>query len=98
MVHHALAPSFGKKLRTAAVRVVPMPRMRGADQPTRRREFGEDPDFLPALPRLDLDALDWWPAVDPNQPIRYLPGGDDGRGPLAATLGGWLALLVTVLT
>jgi len=80
--------------RTVSVRVPATPRPRDG----RPREFGEDPGFVPPLPRLNPDALAWWHAVDPDQPVRYLPRTESSWVPLSTVLGTWLVLLAGVLT
>ncbi|GDY29233.1 J domain-containing protein [Gandjariella thermophila] len=71
---------------------VPVPRTA-----SRRRDFGDDPDFVPVLPRLSREAVAWWHAVEPDDPVHYLPRTGPGRVPIAASLGGWLVLVAAVL-
>lgn len=37
----------------------------------RARRFGDDPDFVPAAPRLDTTSIPWWHAVDHTARIHY---------------------------
>jgi hypothetical protein len=67
---------------------------------TRRRpgrSFGEDPDYVPKPPRLRLDDIPWWDAVDPETRVRYLPVIGPKRGPTLALVGAWSLLLVAGL-
>jgi hypothetical protein len=63
----------------------------------RQRDLGDDPDFVPALPRLTRDTVAWWHAAEPDDPVRYLPRTGPCRAPVAAGLGGWLVLVAAVL-
>ncbi|MDI2029383.1 DnaJ domain-containing protein [Saccharopolyspora sp. TS4A08] len=63
---------------------------------TRRpgRGFGEDPDYVPRMPRVRLDDLTWWDVVDPQARVQYLPVlGPDAR-PTTALVGAWSLLLL----
>jgi DnaJ-like protein len=77
-----------------------------ADEPSRpkvperrrkRRNFGEDPSYVPKMPRLRLDDISWWDTVDPDARIRYLPIIGPERGPTLALVGGWSLLLLAGL-
>ncbi|GAA4617980.1 DnaJ domain-containing protein [Saccharopolyspora hordei] len=63
----------------------------------RRRTFGDDPDYVPRLPRLRLDDIAWWDGVDPDARIRYLPITGPERAPTLALVGGWTLLLLAGL-
>ncbi|QIZ33576.1 J domain-containing protein [Saccharopolyspora sp. ASAGF58] len=63
----------------------------------RRRHFGEDPAYVPKMPRLRLDDLPWWDAVDPDTRVRYLPVTGPDRTPTLALVGGWSLLLLAGL-
>lgn len=66
-------------------------------QRRRRRHFGEDPAYVPKMPRLRLDDLPWWDAVDPDTRVRYLPVTGPDRAPTLALVGGWSLLLLAGL-
>ncbi|MBQ0927601.1 J domain-containing protein [Saccharopolyspora endophytica] len=63
---------------------------------TRRpgRDFGEDPDYVPRMPRVRLDDLDWWDGVDPQARVQYLPVLGPDRMPTFALVGAWSLLLL----
>ncbi|WP_184727828.1 J domain-containing protein [Saccharopolyspora phatthalungensis] len=63
----------------------------------RRRSFGEDPAYVPKLPRLRLDDIPWWDTVDPDTRVRYLPVTGPDRAPTLALVGGWSLLLLAGL-
>ncbi|KAA5827092.1 DnaJ domain-containing protein [Saccharopolyspora hirsuta] len=62
-----------------------------------RRTFGDDPNYVPRLPRLRLDDIAWWDGVDPDARIRYLPVTGPERAPTLALVGGWSLLLLAGL-
>ncbi|WP_019854183.1 J domain-containing protein [Actinopolyspora mortivallis] len=62
-----------------------------------RRDFGADPHFVPPTPELDVDRLPWWHAVNPKQPVRYIPRASYRGGVTASVVGGWALLLPVVL-
>ncbi|MGO1052214.1 J domain-containing protein [Crossiella sp. CA198] len=66
----------------------------------RTRTFGPDPEFTPAMPRLDPDTIPWWPEVDPVERIRLVPPTGPGHGPAFGSLTVWLLMwvLLPVLT
>ncbi|MFR9731745.1 J domain-containing protein [Saccharopolyspora sp. MS10] len=63
----------------------------------RRRDFGEDPEFVPPAPDLDPDDIPWWDEVDPAERVVYLPVTAPDRGPALALAGGWVLLAATGL-
>lgn len=66
-------------------------------RPGRRRDFGEDPDFVPSRPRLSADDIPWWDGVDPTARVRYLPVTGPDAGPTLALVGAWTLLLMAGL-
>ncbi|WP_017974578.1 J domain-containing protein [Actinopolyspora halophila] len=62
-----------------------------------RRDFGADPNFVPPKPEPDVDQLPWWHAVNPKQPVRYIPRAPYRGGAMATAIGGWALLLPVVL-
>jgi hypothetical protein len=81
------------RLRPLSARPVTMPVPRTGPRP----DLGDDPDFVPVLPRLTRETLAWWYPLEPDAPVRYLPRVGPGRTPIAAGLAGWLALVAVVL-
>ncbi|MBE9375895.1 DnaJ domain-containing protein [Saccharopolyspora sp. HNM0983] len=69
-----------------------------APQRKRRRQFGDDPDFVVRLPRLGPDDIAWWDAVDPSARVRYLPLTGPERRTVLALVTGWSGLLGAGLT
>ncbi|MFE9744978.1 DnaJ domain-containing protein [Saccharothrix saharensis] len=63
----------------------------------RLRNFGEDPDFVPPKPVVDLGGLAWWHLVDVGQRVRYVPAAGPGHAPALAALCGWFFLLLPVV-
>lgn len=62
------------------------------------RDFGEDPDFVPASPRLDPDTITWWHWSGLYDRVRYLPVVGPGLRPVLLTAVAWVVLLVPLLT
>lgn len=60
---------------------------------SRRRDFGDDPDYVARLPRLGPDDIPWWDSVDPAARVRYLPLVGPARGSVLALVTGWSMLL-----
>ena len=58
------------------------------------RDFGEDPDYVPRMPRVRLDDLTWWDSVDPTARVQYLPVLGPDRTPTMALVGAWSLLLL----
>jgi hypothetical protein len=81
-----------------AVQAQPTPgpprRRPGGARSSRMRGFGEDPDFAPAMPRVDPEKCLWWKTVDPAQRVRYLPVTGPEPAVLWGVVGGWLLLLL----
>ncbi|KAA2264928.1 DnaJ domain-containing protein [Solihabitans fulvus] len=75
----------------------PRPRPRATGKPSRPKDFGEDPNFVPPQPRLDPSAISWWQNVDIRQRVRLVPLVGPGHRPLLAALGAALALAVLLL-
>ncbi|MFD0199467.1 MULTISPECIES: J domain-containing protein [Saccharothrix] len=63
----------------------------------RLRNFGEDPDFVPPKPVVDLGGVAWWHLVDVGQRVRYVPAAGPGHAPALAALCGWFFLLLPVV-
>ncbi|QUH06331.1 DnaJ domain-containing protein [Saccharopolyspora erythraea] len=82
-----------------AIAEMPMPvrKPRTRRATAQRREFGDDPDFVPGLPRLSPDDIPWWDTVDPGERIRYVPVTGPESGPVLGLLGGWTLLLLAGL-
>jgi hypothetical protein len=72
----------------------PARRRPGGARASRMRDFGEDPDFVPATPRLDPDECPWWKTVDPAQRVRYLPVTGPEPAVLWSSASAWLLLLM----
>ncbi|GAA0518255.1 molecular chaperone DnaJ [Saccharopolyspora subtropica] len=69
-------------------------------RPQRRRprcDFGDDPNYVPRLPRLRVDDIPWWDGVDPDARIRYVPVTGPEAAPTLTLLGGWTLLLLAGL-
>jgi DnaJ domain/Nuclease-related domain len=63
----------------------------------RTRDFGDEPDFVPKLPRIDPRGIPWWQQVDASERVRYLPQTGPGHAPVLATLSCLVVLLATLL-
>jgi curved DNA-binding protein CbpA len=72
-------------------------RPKPAERRRKRRDFGEDPAYVPKMPRLRLDDISWWDTVDPDARVRYLPITGPDRAPTLAMVGGWSLLLLAGL-
>ncbi|SDN67738.1 J domain-containing protein [Allokutzneria albata] len=66
-------------------------------RPTRRRDFGTDPDFEPAAALLDPEDIPWWDQVDPRARVRFLPVTSPGHAPAVSALSGFTLLLAPAL-
>ncbi len=63
----------------------------------RLRDFGDDPDFVPPRPDVDLGGVPWWHLVDVAQRVRYVPVAGPGHAPALAAVCGWFFLLLPVV-
>lgn len=63
----------------------------------RARDFGDDPDFVPRLPRLDPRGIPWWQQVDAGERVRYIPQTGPGHAPVLVTLSCLVGLLTILL-
>ncbi|GGP59095.1 J domain-containing protein [Saccharothrix coeruleofusca] len=63
----------------------------------RVRDLGDDPDFVPPKPTVDLDGVSWWHLVDRAQRVRYAPSGGPGHAPALAAVLAWFLLLLPVV-
>jgi curved DNA-binding protein CbpA len=61
------------------------------------REFGEDPDFAPASPHLDTEAIEWWNQLGIGERVRHGELGGPGHTPVVAALAGVLLLVLPLL-
>lgn len=52
----------------------------------RRRRFGDDPDFLPSAPDLDVALIPWWDLVDHATRVDNAHPGSPGHAPGAVTI------------
>ncbi|GAB3301256.1 J domain-containing protein [Parasphingorhabdus pacifica] len=66
-------------------------------RPSRRKGFGDDPNFVPTRTRLTADDIPWWDSVNPNAKIRYLPATGPEPAPTLAMVGAWTMLLMAGL-
>nr|WP_026361511.1 DnaJ domain-containing protein [Amycolatopsis nigrescens] len=79
--------------------VTPAPRTRthrGA-RSNRVRTFGEDPDFVPALPTLAPEGIPWWDLISSHTGTRHAPQDAPGHAPPLLVLAGLLLLLLPIL-
>jgi curved DNA-binding protein CbpA len=72
--------------------VVPVP-----VRPRPRRRFGDEPGFVPDLPELDAEDLDWWHVAGQDARMRH--GGRRGPGhtPVVAAVGGMVLVLLPLV-
>ncbi|MGM1060782.1 J domain-containing protein [Saccharothrix sp. Mg75] len=63
----------------------------------RARPLGDDPDFVPPKPAVDLGGVAWWHLVDVGQRVRYVPTSGPGHAPALAAVCGWFLLLLPVV-
>ena len=68
------------------------PATRPGTRPQKRRNFGEDPNFVPKPPRIDLDTVSWWRWAPASGRVRYIPAAGYGHTPVLAAFGGWLVI------
>jgi hypothetical protein len=81
--------------RPAPVPNTPPPAASEPEEPRaeRLRDFGDDPNFVLEIPRVDPRDLPWWDTVDPGEPVCCVPVTGPNRGALLAIAAGWLVLL-----
>lgn len=60
----------------------------------RRMAFGEDPDFVAALPRIEIETVPWWHETDPAQRVHKSGQPTTGHAPLLVVFAGLLVLLI----
>lgn len=63
----------------------------------RTRNLGDDPDFAPPKPVVDVGGIAWWHLVDLGQRVRYAPTSGPGHAPALAAVCGWILLLLPVV-
>jgi hypothetical protein len=68
-----------------------------ARRPAPRRDFGDDPNYVPKLPRIDPRGIPWWSGVDVGERIRYVPQVGPGHAPVVVALASLIVLLSIVL-
>jgi hypothetical protein len=73
-----------------------MPQLRRAGGPIRSRRFGEDPHFVPPVPRLATDTIAWWRGVDAGERVLLTHRDLPGHGPSALALAGVVVLLLPI--
>ncbi|WP_037333759.1 J domain-containing protein [Saccharomonospora piscinae] len=56
------------------------------------RRFGEDPDFVPPAPVVDVTSLPWWRLMDGVSRVHYAHPGSPGHATVAAAATGTLLL------
>lgn len=61
------------------------------------RQFGEDPEFVSAPPRVDTSRIPWWHTVDPHERVQCLPRARRGHAPALAVSGAFLLLLTPLV-
>jgi hypothetical protein len=66
-------------------------------QRRRERQFGEDPGFVSAAPRIDTSQIPWWHSVDPHERVQCLPRACRGHAPGLAVSGAFLLLLTPLV-
>jgi hypothetical protein len=68
-----------------------------ARRPTARRDFGDDPNYVPKLPRIDPRGIPWWQTVDAGERVRYVPQVGPGHAPVVVALASLIVLLSILL-
>ncbi|MEC3976090.1 J domain-containing protein [Amycolatopsis sp. H20-H5] len=66
--------------------------------PRPRRRFGEEPGFVPGLPDLEPEDLEWWPFAGQDARVRHGRRRGPGHTPVVAAVGGMVLVLLPVLT
>jgi hypothetical protein len=79
-----------------ATRTRPTAHPRRTGRTGRLRDFGDDPAFVPPVPKVDLGDIPWWHLVDVEQQVRYAPAAGPGHAPALAAMSGWVLLLLPV--
>ncbi|WP_197320012.1 DnaJ domain-containing protein [Saccharomonospora sp. NB11] len=64
---------------------------------SRPRRFGEDPDFVPSAPSIDVDSLTWWHLVGDAARVHYAHPGSPGHATAAGAAGGMVLLPLPLL-
>jgi DnaJ domain/Nuclease-related domain len=62
-----------------------------------RRDFGDEPDYVPKLPRIDPRGIPWWQTVDAGVRVRHVPQTGPGHAPVVVALVSLLLLLSILL-
>jgi len=78
----------GAGAKVVAVRPAPRP----------RRKFGEEPGFVPELPDLDADDLDWWQFAGEDTRVRHGRRRGPGHTPVVAAVAGMVLVLLPLVT
>jgi len=68
-----------------------------ARRPAPRRDFGDDPNYVPKLPRIDPRGIPWWAGVDVGERVRYVPQVGPGHAPVVVALASLIVLLSILL-
>ena len=66
--------------------------------PRPRRRFGDEPGFVPELPDLDADDLDWWHFAGEDTRVRHGRRRGPGHTPVVAAVGGMVLVLLPLVT
>jgi hypothetical protein len=66
-------------------------------RPAPRRDFGDDPNYVPKLPRIDPRGIPWWQTVDAAERVRYVPQVGPGHAPVVVALASLIVLLGILL-
>ncbi len=61
------------------------------------RRFGEDPDFVPSAPTIDIRDLPWWGLVEGVSRVHYAHPGSPGHAPAGGALMGAALLPLPLL-
>ncbi|ACU96713.1 J domain-containing protein [Saccharomonospora viridis] len=65
---------------------------RRAERWARPRRFGEDPDFVPTVPDIDVTHLPWWRMMEGVSRVHYAHPGSPGHAPAAGAVAGAVLL------
>jgi hypothetical protein len=66
--------------------------------PRPRRRFGDEPGFVPDLPVLDADELDWWHFAGEDTRVRHGRRRGPGHTPVVAAVAGMVLVLLPLVT